>query len=1201
MSKLTPFDEYLKEVVTGVKLQRGNELLREFEVVPQIWRTGTKTLAYSRPKYRTEGGIAIEIDPLSPTDWALAVEAAFRKHPETTQIIVKVEYPEGRTMSISPDTTTLLSRGPMAFIRAITEDIETGLKAIYPGYPEFAEQAEQADLLTSTFTLVQRIGVPKVFLGTNLKTQYCRRGTCETMSYESSGDNCLLAIIRAKFELKCQYRTMRKSCGLPVTGPIPFEMSVQIEPVYKVALNFYKMQGETPVLVKPSANKERATIINVLITKNGTHAEHILTFDAQRVEKPKKARKELVMAYDFETVYDKYGEMDAYMVSYMVSDMEGKTVMPAQALYCPDLKANSFIVDVIKNYVAQGHHIHLIGFNNSRFDDFILLPALISSSLAPVKPFIANNSILRMSFTGGETFDLCRHLSCSLKMAGQSFGSKVQKGTISHNDIQWEHVHGKLDQYVKKNLLEIIDYAKKDVEVLMEVFWKYKKVMDELLPIYRNTKTGEFAPRKQLLEFMTIGQLADAIFNRTIEDEEGNKLVELHKWESQTQAREAKKLVTAGRSDVFIKGDTEPHNVACPDQVSQYPAMMKNAKFVLQGRARWTDTFDPEEIGAYTIIVKSQPPCGVIPLKTSQGYDWHYRGRMLTTVLSPTLQTLIELGGEYELVEGITWGNTKIGIYKEYVDMLYLRKQEQDMYKHKRDKLYNPAMRAVVKLLLNSLSGKQIQRVFTVECALLENRKDLETFSMSHTNVELQNYHGIVIGKGKKLYEDLPKHSHLNGMLIYEAARRSMCVDLYSQIPIEQNVYTETDCGCMTREGWEGLLEKKPELLNKDPNAKILGLYEDEAEEMVVNFLNKRGLLDFKGADATGLPPMKITTGLIQIFKGGVMVDTEFAGPRVIVVGKKCHSYYVENTKTKERIAIKSKFKGVKTRCDEGCDPAECLHVAQVVSKTLFKTLRSKHHKLTQHSYMALYYHREFDARTIGDKDMQARSMVPGFVPIKSELTSEFVEPFQLKHYSELLAGKKLFLLTTQLQRCVSTKEDKGIHIKTRFLVKKVQADKRAGIHVDPVLNEEFYEKELKKGVLTKNEDGIMCSRVVNLAVFVDEPVLDARIKAVPITTPPPVDAFSKATDTEGLPQSMESVMSAARFAKAKQLLWSDMPPEEKKRQVNLAVLRAREDYERALSEIQEQAAQQANLSEYEQAVSELRDFADSGGRKSTF
>ena len=63
----------------------------------------------------------------------------------------------------------------------------------------------------------------------------------------------------------------------------------------------------------------------------------------------------------------------------------------------------------------------MIGFNNSRFDNFILLENIFNYDMLN-DVIICNNKILNIKFGGRNlTYDLCFILNCSLKNACESF------------------------------------------------------------------------------------------------------------------------------------------------------------------------------------------------------------------------------------------------------------------------------------------------------------------------------------------------------------------------------------------------------------------------------------------------------------------------------------------------------------------------------------------------------------------------------------------------------------------------------------------------------------------------------------------------------------------------------------------------------------------------------------------------------------
>lgn len=77
-------------------------------------------------------------------------------------------------------------------------------------------------------------------------------------------------------------------------------------------------------------------------------------------------------------------------------------------------------------------------------------------------------------------------------------------------------------------------------------------------------------------------------------------------------------------------------------------------------------------------------------------------------------------------------------VYGLYIDTLYKLKAEQDLFKKNKDSKYNPSVRASIKLLLNSVSGKCIENKMKYEKLLKKENSDTRQIRVNGYDLYLQ-------------------------------------------------------------------------------------------------------------------------------------------------------------------------------------------------------------------------------------------------------------------------------------------------------------------------------------------------------------------------------------------------------------------------------------------------------------------------------
>ncbi|KAJ2878928.1 hypothetical protein H4R27_005581, partial [Coemansia aciculifera] len=88
---------------------------------------------------------------------------------------------------------------------------------------------------------------------------------------------------------------------------------------------------------------------------------------------------------------------------------------------------------------------YLVGYNNSRFDNFILLKHSLKNNDYVGHARFAGNTIVSASINGFVVRDLCRILNMSLDNACKAFKIELPKltGAVKHHEVQMKFMDGK--------------------------------------------------------------------------------------------------------------------------------------------------------------------------------------------------------------------------------------------------------------------------------------------------------------------------------------------------------------------------------------------------------------------------------------------------------------------------------------------------------------------------------------------------------------------------------------------------------------------------------------------------------------------------------------------------------------------------------------------------------------------------------------
>ena len=517
----------------------------------------------------------------------------------------------------------------------------------------------------------------------------------------------------------------------------------------------------------------------------------------------------------------------------------------------------NFIKWIIKN--QSNTEFVFIGFNNSNFDNFILLDALLTNQNNFVDDytlhdiFYNGSQLLNFQMCGRHTtFDIRKHLMGSLKYNCNSFKINCcSKKEFDHNKAQLLHEEGLLIDWISDNE-ELKIYNEYDVLATAVLYAKYRDAL-------RNVDaTKKFADK--LYNTKTIGSLIYSVFDAHTE-EKGYEFKKL----SYKHYSDLRKFKIAGRVEMFNGVQKVNERMASGDACSLYPYVMAVLNcFYPVGDTTETDEYQGDDVIGfyYCDIDQSNLKAADLPkiyaLKTDIENDWGHEQILQDYLISNVMIRLLrKYGCKVTVKAGFYWENkVKSCEMFEFLLGFMSEKNHQDTLKKDGDSAYNPALRETLKLLMNSLSGKVIEGLHSEKTQAVESVEEYVKIQKKATKINTINDIGnkvfityeipeeSVIGKQKPIYL---------GCLIYDHAKEYMYEYSYSKIGLSNLIYTDTDATKVRYTDfvkwndwikannvqvphWEEVELIDPRYKNHliyEPNSKVFGSFEDELEEMV--------------------------------------------------------------------------------------------------------------------------------------------------------------------------------------------------------------------------------------------------------------------------------------------------------------------------------------------------------------------------------
>ena len=623
-----------------------------------------------------------------------------------------------------------------------------------------------------------------------------------------------------------------------------------------------------------------------------------------------KAAKDFTLVlgfYDLETVYVEEAGAESNLRPYSISWLIQDNAMSSIKVMTVDIPTTDIFDNLINDLREHGpgYRFILIAYNGSGFDHVFLFSYLVRRGYRVRTAPKASGKIRHMKFWisyGAEGYSMIEvwdpylFVMRSLDQAATDFGLSTKKLPFNHEEVQTAYLTGRLSEFLKQNKKMIEDYNRQDVRILMLFTTKLLETLSKLTSM----------PVKTILSCQTLPGLCYKFWQRMISSQPNAIIPKAVK-----DVKIDKKIRSAtigGR----VEGTPGIYhgNFRMVDVVSLYPTVMAIYDYPLIEEIVVKDMnlaiqyYNQNYLGVYHIEYEQSALITehtILPERTNDNkLSWTKgSGRGWVPIIS--IQLLIGYGAKVIMVpdeEGdvaIVWNKTG-NVFKQYVDLLSKIKQEQDMFKTVGNPKYNNSLREMVKLMLNSLSGKVIQRNFDNASVFVQSERELTDVlnSLAKADWVKQDVSIAPVTTNSAFVEykiidpyRKPMPSQL-GIFIYAYARAYMFQNVFSRTHV---YYSDTDSAVIDFDDY-----------NKLPVELVPVQYQNNGVQLVESVIREKQFGDLELEEA--------------IYE---LSDTEKIKIKqyttIVVIAPKIYALYYQNQ------IVKYRLKGVR-KMDEFYDPA---------------------------------------------------------------------------------------------------------------------------------------------------------------------------------------------------------------------------------------------------------------------------------------
>ena len=454
-------------------------------------------------------------------------------------------------------------------------------------------------------------------------------------------------------------------------------------------------------------------------------------------------------------------------------------------------------LDFLNSEAAENRSYNIIAHNGSRFDFYFILATMTAAELIECDIQLRSTSIIGINYRGNLFKDSCCFMTDSLSNLSNSF--KIDKGKITSMELHGKTISSSqlcfyrpelsfdefIDlQYTDKEFWDLyVKYCLYDCYALKEIWEKFTVQINTLIKMI-NPMLLKSCP---LMACTTIGSHSKKILVaiNTIKGKPSFKKERLDQFVDNDDKYSFLCQFKRGGISHCNKPGKHLNGIAGVDIASQYPACLIKS-YIPCGYSHWITDHEKEKHGFYQLKnisfgadYKFRPIAKSI-LGTS--LDWVSDSIDELFIDSYMIDYLIQHNDmKFEVVRGLV-SNLHIPaeeIFGTYINTFYDEKKRQDQLKADKSPDYNEALRTVIKLYLNSLTGK-----------LIEDPSIHFTLKFQEDSKVVLNGVGI-----KKEFDTTKKNSWLTcGIMVYSYSKR-LLFEYINCLPNKANdvIHVETD------------------------------------------------------------------------------------------------------------------------------------------------------------------------------------------------------------------------------------------------------------------------------------------------------------------------------------------------------------------------------------------------------------------------
>ena len=558
-----------------------------------------------------------------------------------------------------------------------------------------------------------------------------------TISPISGENNCGIVCIAYLLKQNINPLKVRKEFGL--------DTGVCIEPKDLLAIyNRYNENSRFLVVIDKDISQKLDFDQFDYIMHDKNHYQVVESVDHVEVG---KRRKRALLAMDFETRPTEEFVMIGNNKSYLLKDSICSVAYQEYSTkkQCPLIR-NTFItnsdrssarqfLDFLEQEHRKGKHYNIVAFNGGRFDYYFLISQLTETELLHTDINLRGYTVIGMNYLDHTFRDPMCFLVGSLSKLCKSFQVRTPK--LTEFEIGGRTLTNENLCFYKPELSfnEFMELEQKDTE-----FWKiYVEYCEfdcislrELWISFTSTTNYLIHKMNPLISracsvngCKTVGSLAKKIIeNLQIHDKfkSYEKYVQFYKTDGEVDINKYKFVCNFKRGGISHcnQAGKHEHPVAGVDITSQYPAAMVHMKIPSGYSKFYEDGKYHEKLHGYYKLTnlkfkKGSPLFKPISSKNAENgvLEWNNETINEIYIDSELLKYVIKHYGliEFNVERSLLSSSYKLGrdLFGRYVNVLFEEKARQDLLKQNGDPAYNHALREVIKLLLNCLSGKMVE------------------------------------------------------------------------------------------------------------------------------------------------------------------------------------------------------------------------------------------------------------------------------------------------------------------------------------------------------------------------------------------------------------------------------------------------------------------------------------------------------------